>query len=450
MGYSQNNNIKLSLIASILVTALAGCGGGDSADSESSSTTSSEQFNSSSSSDSSSASTQSNKASEVAALNNRMNEISYDQSTNNDPSLCNGNASSNYLISTNHFKIVTETGNEISQANAARAAQMAEIVWQDLTSSNLFNINAANDTTIEKEPWIVCLKTASSSSFKGSALGYNMLEIGYTNSVATDYVLMLHEMTHVLGENIAYLNAVSNGQTYAMNFTTMRWIKEGLASLAASQANIYTSEAESTFYETTGSRVVSPALINSYQDSVSAGFDSSDQVYDEYYYYATMLQAIQDQGTNFTLRDWLYLYGDYNALVDTTAFESRFNALLLNKGITSFTLADLQTAEGFKTHILDYIASHYDKTVSFNADRTYTDFFIETDSIYQPGIEAKILSSDGSKILYTTKNVTDGNYHIYAGTSNGAYYGPATVTISGGAISGALDLNNLSAYSYQD
>jgi hypothetical protein len=431
--FYQDKNIKLALVASALAVILSGCGGDDSSGVSPSSPTPN--------------TTQSNTASEVAALNTRMDAISYNVATISDTSLCNNAVSSNYRISTDHFNIVTETGYEVSQTNAIRAAQMAEIVWQDMIATDMFDIDAANDTTITSEKWTVCLKTASDSGFKGSALDYNELEVGYTATVATDYVLMLHEMTHVLGENISYLNAVDNGQTYTINFSTMRWIKEAIATIAAEQAKIYNSEIESTFYSATGSSVVSPALINSYNDSVNAGFSSgSYDGYDEYYYYATMLQAIQDQGTNFALKDWLYLYGDYDVLTDTTALETRFNTLLNNKGITSFTLADLQSAVGFQTYVVDYIAAHYDKTVSFSADRTYTDFFIETDSIYQPSIEAVASSSDSSKILYTTKNISDGNYKIYAGTSSGDYYGPANITISGGAISGPLDLNSLPAF----
>lgn len=431
MVFYQDKNIKLGLVASALAVILTGCGGDDSSGGSPNSPTPS--------------TTQSNTTSEVAALNTRMDAINYNVTTISDTSLCNNAVSSNYLISTDHFNIVTETGYEVSQANAIRAAQMAEIVWQDMIAEDMFDIDAANDTTIKSEAWTVCLKTASDSGFKGSALDYNELEMVYTAAAASDYVIMLHEMTHVLGENISYLNAVDNGQTYTMNTSTMRWIKEAIATIAAEQAQIYNSEIESTFYSATGSSVVSPALINNYNDSSNAGLTSYEG-YDEYYYYATMLQAIQDQGTNFALKDWLYLYSDYDVLTDTTALETRFNTLLSNKGITSFTLADLQTAAGFQTHIVNYIADNYDKTVSFSADRTYTNFFIETDSIYQPSIEAVASSSDSSKILYTTKNISDGNYEIYAGTSSGDYYGPVNITISGGVIAGSLDLNSLPAF----
>ncbi|MFV0447992.1 MAG: hypothetical protein ACK5MF_05965 [Vibrio sp.] len=425
MVLRKHQNIKLSLVASALAVILTGCGGDDSSNKSSGGGTTS---------------------SEVSALNSRMDAISYNVADNSDTALCENAAAASYLIETEHFNIVTETGYEVTESNAIRAAQLAEVVWQDLISAEMFDIDAANDTTITTAAWTVCLKTASDSGFKGSALDYDTLEVGYTANVAYDYPLMLHEMTHVLGDNIAYLNAVDNGQTYSTSSTTMRWIKEAMATLAASQANIFSSEIEDTFYSATGSTVVSPALINSYAESLAAGLEveSGYDGYDQYSYYATMLQAIQDQGTDFALKDWLYLYGDYDVLTDTTALATRFNNLMTQKGI-SFTLSDLQTANGFDTHIISYIASNYDKTVAFSADRSYIDFYIETDSIYQPDIEATA-TADGASILYTSKHVKDGSYKIYASTASGDAYGPATITIKNGAIAGPVDLNSLPVF----
>ncbi len=366
---------------------------------------------------------------QIAQINTRMDSVSYNSSTDSSSVICSDETQSdNYIVSTTHFNVVTITDKAVSLAQAQRAAQLAEVALSDLLT--LADVDSS-ETTLDSGKWSICVRNeANADGYSGNVVNTSGMSVTYVSDVSDDYPLMLHELARLLGENIAY---VASNEAYTVDNSFARWLKEGIATDIVKQSAFYPSSTLAAYPQL-------PTMIDSVSDEQAVDSDNDPNPY-----YYTVLRAIELQGSDFSVADWFDLYRNYAAMQDSTSLESEFDSLLQAKGV-DFTLSDIQSTSGYQTDIVDYIADSIDKTVAISTDREYQTFYIETGSLYAPDIQAIIDPNDDTQMIYTSVDIPDGTYALYASTASGASYGPSKVVISDGVIiADSLDLTDLAS-----